>query len=505
MTTPDHRVRSIAIVGGGTAGWMCAAALAQVLKDRYCAIRVIESAEIGTVGVGEATIPLIHLFNRMLGLDENEFMRATRATFKYGIEFRDWTRLGHSYFHPFGSYGVNLDAVGFHHAWLRLRELGDETPLDDYSICAVASREGKAARPKPDPHSFLSRITHAFHFDASLYGRYLRAYAEGRGVARTEGKIVDVELRSDDGFIQSLVLESGERVGADFFIDCSGFRALLIGQALKIAFEDWSQWLPCDRAVAMPCERGEALTPCTRATALEAGWRWRIPLQHRVGNGYVYCSEHLSDDRAVDRLSRDLEGKPLAQPNFLRFKAGRRTRFWEKNCVAIGLAGGFLEPLESTSIHLIQSGIVKLLQIFPMRTFDAVDIDEYNRLIGAEYERVRDFIILHYYAVERGDSELWRRMRAMQIPETLARKIEHFRSRGRVAQYDQELFGETSWIAVMMGQSIWPERYDPLADALEMQDIRRRLAAIRTDIHRAVDAMPTHRDFLAQHCADRLV
>jgi tryptophan halogenase len=496
----DRRIRSIAIVGGGTAGWMCAAALAHVLNN-HCSIRVVESEQIGTVGVGEATIPLIHLFNRMLGLDENDFMRSTRATFKYGIQFRDWTRIGHTYFHPFGAYGLSIKFVGFHHCWLKQRALGDEAPLDDYAICAAAAYRGKAARPQPDPHSYLSRITHAFHFDAALYGRYLRNYAESRGVVRTEGKVVDVKLRGEDGFIDALVLESGERIEADFFVDCSGFRSLLIGQTLKVGFEDWSHWLPCDRAVAMPCARTEALTPYTQAIALPAGWRWRIPLQHRVGNGYVYCSDHLSDDGAADVLMRDLEGEQIAPPNFLRFKAGRRTRFWEKNCVALGLAGGFLEPLESTSIHLIQSGIVKLLQIFPTPTFDAVDIDEYNRLIGAEYERVRDFIILHYHAVERDDSELWRRMRAMRIPDTLAHKIAHFRNRGRIAQFDQDLFGEASWIAVMTGQNIWPERYDPLADALDPNEIRRRLAAIRDEIRRTVDAMPTHEAFLAKNCA----
>jgi tryptophan halogenase len=502
----ERNIHSIAILGGGTAGWMCAAALSQVLRNRFCSIRVIESEEIGTVGVGEATIPAIRTFNGLLGLDENDFIRQTQATFKLGIEFHDWREVGHSYIHPFGQYGADIDAVGFHHFWLKLRESGEDIgELRDYAMAAAAARLNRFQRPVADQRSVLSMFAYAFHFDAALYARYLRTYAEQRGVKRTEGKVVDVAVDGQTGFIESLLLEGGERVFADFFIDCSGFRGLLIEQALKTGYEDWTHWLPCDRAVALPCEHGGALAPYTLAAARSAGWQWRIPLQHRVGNGYVYCSNYISDDEAAQMLLSNLEGQPRADPRFLRFTTGRRRRFWNKNCVALGLASGFLEPLESTSIHLIQSAIIKLMSAFPDMRFSPVDEAEYNRILHLEFERIRDFIILHYSTTQRTDSELWRYCRAMAIPETLRYKAELFKSRGKIITLDEEHFGEPSWISIFIGQGIYPRRYNPFVDRLDATQVKRHLASIRDVIRRAAESMPAHEEFIAANCkAQRL-
>ncbi len=492
-------IKTIVIVGGGTAGWMAAAALSRMLRGQY-AIRLIESAEIGIVGVGEATVPHIRYFNRTLGLDEADFMRKTQATFKLGIEFVNWGRIGDAYIHPFGAFGRPIDGVGFHHHWLRLRQAGDTTDLADYSFPVTAARLGKFTLPAEDPSSILSTFSYAFQFDANLYGPYLRDYAVQRGVVRTEGKIVDVQLRGDDGFIEAVLLESGERVAGDLFIDCSGFRGLLIEQALRTGYDNWSHWLPCDRAVAAPCQTVQPSVAYTRATAREAGWQWRIPLQHRVGNGYVFSSAFITEDQAAATLTANLEGPALAEPRVLRFTTGKRKRAWNRNCVAIGLAGGFLEPLESTSIHLIQLAITYLLEMFPDRSFDPAGIDEFNRIMDIEYERVRDFIILHYHATQRDDSALWNYCRTMSIPDSLQYKMSVFRDRGHVVKYKDGFFLEPSWLAVYLGQGIFPQRYDPLADTVDVDSVKRTLDALRKTVRRAADAVPSHREFIQKYC-----
>jgi tryptophan halogenase len=498
--TPGQPIRTVAIVGGGTAGWMAAAALTRVSNGALTKIQLIESPEIGTVGVGEATIPAMQLFNRFLGLDENEFIRKTQATFKLGIQFKDWCRLGHTYFHPFGRYGADMGALPLHQCWLKAREAGDLSDIGEYALTAVAAHRGKFTRPDADPRSLLSGMSYAFHFDASLYAKFLREYAQARGIERLERKIVDVELRGEDGFIDALVLDDGARIQADLYIDCSGFRGLLIEQALKTGFEDWSHWLPCDRAVAVPCASVDDLTLYTRSTARTAGWQWRIGLQHRTGNGYVYCSKFIGDDEAAATLMRNLDGEALAEPRFLRFTAGRRKKFWNRNCIALGLAGGFMEPLESTSIHLVQTGLSKLQTLFPDRGFDPVDMEEFNRLSTYEYEKIRDFIILHYCATARNDSPLWNYCRTMPIPDALRHKIELFRSRGSVALHDEELFILANWLAVLTGQDVWPRGRDPLVDVHDLAEVREHLKRQKTLIRDCVNAMPGHREFIARNC-----
>lgn len=498
MKAPDP-IRDVVIVGGGTAGWMAAAALSRLRGNGVTRVTLVESEEIGTVGVGEATIPTIRQFNALLGLDENDFVAKTQASFKLGIEFDGWTRPGHRYLHPFGSFGFDMEAVKFHQFWLKLQSQGQASSIEDYNLCAVMSHKGKFTRPVADPSSVLSQVTYAFHFDAGLYATYLRRYAEAHGVTRVEGKVAHVPLRATDGFIEAVVLADGRRIDGDLFIDCSGFRGLLIEGALQTGYEDWSHWLPCDRALAVPSANAGPPKPYTRAIARAAGWQWRIPLQHRTGNGYVYCSQDISDQAAADTLLSNLEGQALADPRPLRFVTGRRARMWNRNCVALGLASGFLEPLESTSIHLVQAGISKLLALFPDRGFNPVDIDAYNRLSRMQIEQVRDFIILHYKANDRPEP-FWRRAAAMDIPDSLATKVDLFRSRGRLFRFEDELFSENSWIAVLLGQGIKPDRWDPMADTLDPALVKHNFDRLRTVFARAADAMPSHGDFIARTC-----
>jgi tryptophan halogenase len=497
---PD-RIRSIAIVGGGTAGWMAAASMSKFLRKLDCRIRLIESEQIGTIGVGEATIPPIMDFIRALGIDENEVIRKTRATFKLGIEFRDWTRLGHSYIHPFGQTGFDMEGVPFSAYWLRAFREGKASRLEDYSLQAVASRAGKFMRPIRAPKTPLETITYALHLDAGLFAAYLRSYAEARGVVRTEGKVREVSLRPQDGFISSVTLESGERIEADLYIDCTGFRGLLIEEALHTGYEDWHRWLPCNRAAAVGCERNGPLSSHTLAVAKPSGWQWRIPLQHRVGNGYVYSSDFISDAQVQEELLSSLEGKALASPLQLRFTAGRRRLFWNRNCVAIGLSAGFLEPLESTSIHLIQRGIALLLKLFPDRQFRSPDVDRYNRMLAFEYERIRDFLLIHFSMQERDDSEFWRYCRNVKLPDSLLEKRDLFRSYGRILREDSELFPAQSWLYVFLGQNVMPAAYEPLADTLDAQQVFSNLDDIRAVVRKCADAMPMHQDFIDQHCS----
>ena len=496
----------IVIVGGGTAGWMTAAALASVFGRAHLQIRLIESSEIGIVGVGEATLPHIRFFNRRIGIDERELMAKTQATFKLGIEFVDWARIGDSYIHPFGAYGSRLAGVPFHHYWLRARAAGDASSIEEYSLGIMASRANRFTLPSEDPKDVMSTFGYAFQFDASLYAVYLRGFAEARGVRRTDGKIVDVKLQAEHGAVESVKLESGEIVEGDLFIDCSGFRGLLIEQALKTGYDDWTHWLPCDRAAAVPCESHGPLTPYTRATAREAGWQWRIPLQHRTGNGYVYSSNFISDDEAGSKLLSRLDGKAQASPRFLRFTAGRRRKTWNRNCVAIGLAGGFLEPLESTSIYLIQIAITTLIDYLTVDAagsggkFDPRTVAAYNRWIEMEYDRVRDFLILHYHATERDDAPIWNYCRTMRIPDSLQHKMELFRERARVVTYKDGLFLEPSWLAVYFGQRVMPHGHDPRADAPDGVEVSAQLGKVRELVQSAVARMPSHKDFLEKYC-----
>jgi tryptophan 7-halogenase len=496
----NQAIRSIVIAGGGSAGWMAAAALSRALPAHRCTITLVESEEIGIVGVGEATIPPIQLFNRILGIDDNLFVRETQATFKLGIEFVNWTRQGHRYFHPFGSYGDDFGIAPFHQHWLRAHLLGDPVGLEAYSLTTQAAMRGRFARPDNDPRSVLSTMAYAYHFDASLYARFLRGLAEANGVVRREGKIGSVDLDSASGNIRSLTMEDGGVVSGELFIDCTGFRGLLLGEALGVGYQDWTQWLPCDRAIAVPSGKVAETTPYTRSTAWGAGWQWRIPLQHRTGNGIVYSSAFMDDDEAEAILRNNLETDALAEPRKLRFTTGRREKFWHKNCVALGLASGFLEPLESTSIHLIQSGITKLLSWFPTRDFDPLTMAEYNRQTATEFDRVRDFIVLHYHATERDDTPFWNHCRNMAVPDTLAEKIEMFRRSGRLLTREFDLFHDASWLAVMLGQGIVPTACDPLCDAVPPLELDKVLRGMRGAIAGAADAMPTQSAFIDAHC-----
>lgn len=498
-----EHIKSIVIVGGGSAGWMAAAALGQILGPDYASITLIESDAIGTVGVGEATIPQIGIFNRMLGIEENEFVRRTKGTFKLGIEFVDWGDIGERYFHPFGKYGVDMEGVSFHAFWQRLSGESGFTDIGDFSLMALAARQNRFMRPLTDaPKSPLSGIAYAFQFDAGLYAAFLRELAENKGVIREEGRVVSVQRHGETGHIESVTLDDGRSINGELFIDCSGFRGLLIGEALGVAYKDWSNWLPANRALAVPCARTAApLTPFTRSTARKAGWQWRIPLQHRTGNGMVYCSDFMSEDEAATTLLANLDGEALADPRPIRFTTGHRAKFWEGNTVALGLSAGFMEPLESTSLWMIQTGIARLLANFPDRHFDAATRDRYNRLMIEESELIRDFLVLHYKVTRRDDSAFWRHCRHMPIPDRLAEKIAVFEATGRAFREHEELFNDTSWFAVMTGQGLQPRRFDPVAEVLSLEETRGRLKHIRSAIAASADYLPSHEQFIAEHCA----
>jgi tryptophan halogenase len=492
-------LKNIVIAGGGTAGWMTAAALSSLLGPDKLSITLIESEEIGSIGVGEATIPDIINFNHLLGIDEADFIRETNATFKLGIEFIDWGRKGERYIHPFGGHGVDMNGYDFHQYWLCSRAAGNPHPIDDYSLCAVAARHGRFTHPDPNPRSVLSHIRYAYHFDASLYARYLRGYAEKRGVRRVEGKIRTVVQAPETGHITQLDLEDGRSVEGEFFFDCSGFRSLLLGQALGVGHIDWSHWLPCDSAQAVPSAHSGPLTPFTRATAKASGWQWRIPTQARTGNGHIYCRDFISDDEAASVLLSGLDGEALASPRTIRFTAGHRQTFWKKNCIAIGLSAGFLEPLESTSIYLIQEGISRFISLFPDSTLSDVLREEYNRHMKTEFEQVRDFIILHFKATERDDSPFWDYCRNMTIPDSLARKIDLFRHGGRAFRYEDELFSRSSWVAVFLGQNIAPDSCDPVIASLPANEVMASVESMRTAIEQATRQMPTHEEILKRY------
>lgn len=494
-------IRNIVIVGGGSAGWMTAAALSRMLDPKHVCITLVESDHIGTVGVGEATIPDIINFNRMLGISETDFMKATHATFKLGIEFSDWGRVGETYFHPFGTHGADMQGIDFHQYWLYSRDGGNAEPIQNYSLCAVAGKQNKFCLPGQNPNSVLSQLRYAYHFDATRYAGFLRSYADKRGVKRVEGKAERISIDPETGYIIDLKLENAKTVAGDLFFDCTGFRALLMRDALDVGFNDWSHWLPCNSAQAVACVHSGPPTPYTKAAAKSAGWQWRIPTQQRTGNGHIYSDAFISDEEANKVLMEGLDGEPIGDARQLRFTTGCLEEFWHKNCIGIGLSSGFLEPLESTSLYLIQMGISKFITLFPDASFAPVIVDEYNRQMKQQFDQVRDFIILHYAATERDDSPFWNYCRNMSIPESLQHKVDLFQRAGRAFRYEDELFSKTSWIAVMLGQNIMPETCDPIVTSLPREQVDRSLQSMQRAMTQASEKMPTHEAFIQQYCA----
>jgi tryptophan halogenase len=496
-----NAVRSVLVVGGGSAGWMAAAWMRNAFKQGL-QVELVESDDIGTVGVGEATIPALRRFNQGLGFNEAEFVKTTQATYKLGIEFINWGKLGHRYFHPFGNHGRDFDSVPMEQYWIKEWLAGTAPTLDELCIANVAASRGKFGIPNKQNPNNRGRWDYAFHFDAGLYARYIRRWCEARGVVRHEGKIVDVVQDGETGHVRSVKLDDGRELTADLYLDCSGFRGLLIEGSMKSGFDDWSKWLPCDRALAVPTEStGDNPTPFTRSTAQEAGWQWRIPLQHRIGNGHVFASAFTSEERAAEVLLDTVDTKPIAEPRLLKFKAGQRKSPWIKNVVSLGLASGFLEPLESTSIHLVQSALRRLVAYFPTRDFDPLAIDEFNALTRQEWEDIRDFIILHFYANQRTDTEFWKYCTTMEIPDNLRNKIDHFRHSGRFVTSATELFKKQSWFSVFMGQFIEPTAYHPLVDSRPNVDAAGQLAATAQWVERVAERMPTHAEFIARNAA----
>lgn len=491
----------VVVLGGGTAGWMTAAGLARLLPD-LCSVDLVESEDVGIVGVGEATLPHIRAYVERLGIDEAEFMAATHATYKLGIDFRDFGRIGESYIHPFGSFGEPVAGVGFHHFWLEMQAQGKAGDLGDYSL-AVAAAKANRFMPPANDGTIGSSYGYAYQFDATLFGPFMRNFGVRHGVSRHEGLVTGVERDGESGDVRALVLKDGRRLEGDLFIDCSGFRAILLGQELDEEWEDWTHWLPCDRAAAMPCTHAtEDIRPYTIATAMPAGWRWQIPLQHRMGNGYVFSSAHISEDQACDAIRNAAEGEPLADPRILRFRPGRRKHSWSHNVIGVGLASGFLEPLESTSIYLAQMAITYLIELFPSEgQIDPRDRDEFNRLVDMEYDRVRDFLILHYHATTRDDSEFWNHVRTMTVPDSLADKLELWRKAARIEKYSDGLFYDASWIAVYVGQGMLPDRHDPRTQLADPGRVAGALQRLKGTIDGHVAAMPGHLDYLRKEAA----
>jgi len=496
-----ERLKQIVIVGGGAAGWMTAAALSRLLRASEVSLTLVESDEIGIIGVGEATIPDMLQFNLFLGLVEADLMRATQATFKLGIEFVDWSRQGSRYFHPFGFHGVDIDGLDFHQYWLHCRAGGHAHPIGDYCLTEILAKQNKFAFPDTRvPGAPASYLRYAYHFDAALYAAFLRHYAEARGVRRIEGKVCEVMRAPESGDLTGVRLENGKTISGDFFFDCTGFRSLLLDKALGVPWVDWRHWLPCDRALAVACEHNGPLLPYTRSTAKAAGWQWRIPTQHRTGNGHIYCSEFMSEDEATSVLLEGLDGPVLSTPRLIRFATGHRRTFWEKNCVAIGLSAGFLEPLESTSLYLIRQGISRFIALFPDASLPAVLREEYNRWMQKDFEQVRDLLVFHYYA-NRRDEPFWRQCRNMTLPETLQRRLDLFAEGGRFLRFEGELFPNASWVAVMLGQDVIPRTVDPIVAALPVPEVERKLALLREAMNTFAQTVPDHRAVLHQYCA----
>jgi glycine/D-amino acid oxidase-like deaminating enzyme len=493
----ENAIRKIVIVGGGTAGWMAAAPLAQRLGKR-CEVILVESPEIGTIGVGESTLPTIRFYNASLGIDAADFIRKTHATFKLGIEFKDWGHLGNRFFHGFGDFGPRVDNRSPHMHWLRLAQEFDNMPaLENWSVSSVMARQMRFAPPDKGTPSITDAYSYGFQFDATLYAAYLRDYAIARGAQRIEGMIVEVEQHPESGFITAVKLRDGRRVEGDLFIDCSGFRGLLIEGALKAGYEDWSDYLPCNSASVVACAKAPRMTPYTRSTAKSAGWIWRIPLQQRTGNGHVYSDAFTTDEQARQDLLDSLDAPALGEPRQLRFVTGRRRKSWVKNCVAVGLSAGFVEPLESTSIHLIETAVGKLISLFPDRDFRPELSEQFNRQMGIRYESVRDFIILHYKLTRRDDTEFWRYCANMAIPDSLRQQIELFRETGHVAVLDPDGFAEPSFVAMMLGLGVVPKRYDPFVDHADLRQLHGHFAGLRDMIAQTVARMPDHDSYIA--------
>lgn len=489
---PDA-IKKVVVAGGGTAGWMAAVAFAKLI-GKNIDVTLIESDQIPTVGVGEATIPSLHVFHDLLKISEPEFMAATNATFKLGISFENWRDINKDYIHSFGYLGKDCWTAGFQHFWIRGAKEGIADEIGDYCPEHVACRRERfAVFPRQDRN-------HAFHLDAGLYAKFLQSIALKYGAKRVEGKIVQVVQDEDNGFIRSVVLDNGSVVDGDLFIDCTGFRALLIEKTLHTGFEDWSHWLPCDSAIAVQTELQSQTKPYTRSIAREFGWQWQIPLQSRMGNGLVFCGKYSSDDEAKEHLLKNVQGTPINEPRVIKYTAGTRRKHWNKNCVAIGLSSGFIEPLESTSIHLIQQSIIRILQLLPSKNMEQANIDKFNEKMRFELENIRDFIVLHYHVTDRRDTAFWRYCRTMPIPESLQQRIDLFRESGYAYKMEGELFGEASWIQVMLGQGIQPEQYHPIVDMMSTAELKDFLDRIKSAIDARISGLPNHLEFIQNYC-----